>query len=361
MIGSAPLTEFPELVQDPEVDGHVRTDQALRYQEYSLPLVSRTFALTIPQLPRSLRDVIGNAYLLCRIADTIEDEPALAASRKREYLGRLADVLHGNAKVERFAADLASSLSSATIDGERDLVSNAALVVGFHRQLPSSQREPVTRCLELMCSGMAEFVDTGPDGLRGLAEVDRYCYCVAGVVGEMIADLLCDYSTEIAARREALYPLASRFGRGLQLVNILKDHQEDLARGVSWLPREHPRASAAAVDEACVRWIVRLAAQARRDLDAALRFALLIPPHERGIRRFLLWTLGFAALTLRRIHANPRFDREDRVKISRRQVYATVAATSIAVRHDWMLRWLFDRAAPSRPPAPERRIAKTMR
>ena len=338
------------------VDSHAATDAALRYQERALPLVSRTFALTIPQLPAPLCHVVGNAYLLCRIADTIEDEPALAASRKREYLRRFADVLQGDGDVAPFAADLAASLSGATSDGERDLAANAPLVVGFHRQLPPGQRAPVERCVSQMCSGMAEFVDTGREGLRSMGEVERYCHYVAGVVGEMLTDLLCDYSAEIAACREALFPLSSRFGRGLQLVNILKDHPEDLARGVSWLPRTRSQRDAGssngAVDEgACVGWIVRLASRARDDLGAALRFALLIPSHERGIRRFLLWTLGFAALTLRRIDANPCFDREEDVKISRCQVYATMAATSVAVRHDGALRWLFDRAAPSLPRA----------
>ena len=179
----------------------------------------------------------------------------------------------------------------------------------------------------------------------------------------MITDLLCDYSAEIATRREALFPLSSRFGRGLQLVNILKDHQEDLARGVSWLPRDCPHPDAepfpgVAGEPAGARRIARLAAEARRHLDAALRFALLVPREEPGIRRFLLWTLGFAALTLRRIDANPRFDRGDDVKIPRRQVYATIAATSLAVRHDNALRWLFDLAAAVAGPAGRRRVAR---
>lgn len=339
-IPSGPAHDRPASCPGGVADGRVETDAALRYQEHALPLVSRTFALTIPQLPAPLRHVVGNAYLLCRIADTIEDEPALAGPRKREYLRRFAEVLEGDATVEPFAADLASSLSEATAEGERELAAKAPLVVGFYRQLPSGQRDPVERCVTQMCRGMAEFVGTGPEGLQGMVEVDRYCHYVAGVVGEMITELLCDYSPEIATRRGALFPLSSRFGRGLQLVNILKDHREDLARGVSWLPRDRPHPDNG-------RRIVRLVGEARRHLDAALRFALLVPPQEPGIRRFLLWTLGFAALTLRRIDANPRFERGDDVKISRRQVYATVAATSVAVRHDGALRWLFRRAAPS--------------
>ena len=53
-----------------------------RFHQRLLPQVSRTFALTIPQLPGSLADVVGNAYLWCRIADTVEDEPHLDAATK---------------------------------------------------------------------------------------------------------------------------------------------------------------------------------------------------------------------------------------------------------------------------------------
>ena len=56
----------------------LESDEA--YQEHALPGVSRTFALTIPELPGDLRRVVTNAYLLCRIADTIEDD-ARAARR----------------------------------------------------------------------------------------------------------------------------------------------------------------------------------------------------------------------------------------------------------------------------------------
>ena len=64
------------------------------YQEQILQGVSRTFALTIPQLPKPLRDVVGNAYLLCRIADTIEDEPALSIEQKHKFSESFNKIRH---------------------------------------------------------------------------------------------------------------------------------------------------------------------------------------------------------------------------------------------------------------------------
>jgi phytoene/squalene synthetase len=65
--------------------------------------VSRTFALTIPQLPPELRRAVANAYLLCRIADTIEDEPALSAEQKRVFENAFVDAVTGNADPQRVA------------------------------------------------------------------------------------------------------------------------------------------------------------------------------------------------------------------------------------------------------------------
>ena len=58
-------------------------------QDALLPGVSRTFALTIPQLPEPLRVPVTNAYLLCRLADTIEDEPALSSTENMNSCGPL--------------------------------------------------------------------------------------------------------------------------------------------------------------------------------------------------------------------------------------------------------------------------------
>ena len=66
------------------------------YQDQILPHVSRTFALTIPQLPEGLRVPVTSAYLLCRIADTIEDEPALSPPETLAFLQRFAAVLAGD-------------------------------------------------------------------------------------------------------------------------------------------------------------------------------------------------------------------------------------------------------------------------
>ena len=96
----------------------------LAYQRAVLGGVSRTFALTIPELPETLRDVVGNAYLLCRITDCIEDEPSLTPREKQRFANRFVDVVEGREDATAFGAELAAALSSSTPRGERDLVAN---------------------------------------------------------------------------------------------------------------------------------------------------------------------------------------------------------------------------------------------
>lgn len=319
------------------------------YQARALAQVSRTFALTIPLLPPQVRYAIGNAYLLCRIADTIEDEPTLSVEYKREFLSRFVDVVQGLAPTSTFAHDLTPLLTAATSKSEQELVSQVGAVIDYHRELRSGQRQPIERCVKIMCEGMAEFVDTDEAGLPTMSHVERYCYFVAGVVGEMITDVLCDYSHIIDSRKTELSKLSVQFGRGLQLVNILKDHREDRIRGATWLPQSTLNVHGNGSRDnklSVIPKIIQVVQVAQRDLEAALRYVQLIPSHESGVRRFLAVTLGLAVLTLRRIHSNPAFQTGAEAKTPRRQVYATVAATKVAVRSNSALKWLFDSVKP---------------
>ena len=322
----------------------------LTYQANVLQGVSRTFALTIPELPDTLRDVVSNAYLLCRITDTIEDEPALSTAQKQRFWRRFVDVVAGRDDAADFAQQLGASLSSSTTASEHDLVANTSRVLRITDGFRFVQRRAIERCVRIMSRGMAEFQQTDAStGLDDMAQVDRYCYHVAGVVGEMLTELFCDYSAEMNDRREELLPLAVSFGQGLQMTNILKDIWEDRRRGACWLPRDiffragfdlsslRPGHN----DPAFARGLAEVIAIARAHLQDALRFIESVPARETGIRRHCLWALGLAALTLRRIHAKPMFRRGREVKVSRRSVRAITTVTSVLAGSNVALRLLF--------------------
>jgi farnesyl-diphosphate farnesyltransferase len=330
----------------------------LAYQDQILPHVSRTFALTIPQLPGELRVSVTNAYLLCRIADTIEDEPALSPPETLSFLQRFSAVVAGRGDPVPLARDVEKRLSERTLATERDLVGNMDRVIRVAAALRPAQQAALQRCVELMCYGMPRFqFNASVRGLERSTDLDDYCYYVAGVVGEMLTDLFCDYSAEIARQRSALASLAASFAQGLQMTNILKDIWEDRSRGACWLPQEvftrHgidlQQISGGSADPRFIGAMRELIGVAHSHLRNALDYTLLIPASEKGIRRFCLWAIGLAIMTLRKIAANPGYSTGSQVKVTRSTVRMTLLLTNAAVSNNWMLRRMFALAAKGVP------------
>lgn len=321
-----------------------------QYQDHILQGVSRTFALTIPQLPESLRRVIGNAYLLCRITDTIEDDSALTMEQTRQLSHMFSEVVCGNASAEDFAQKLHPLLSGHTIPAEHDLIKNTPAVIRITHSFNPTQRNALERCVRIMAQGMSDYQETESlEGLKDLSAMNQYCYYVAGVVGEMLTELFCDYSEEINSQKPTLMKLSVSFGQGLQMTNILKDIWDDRKRGACWLPQDiflkngfnladlQPGTS----DTKFQAGLAELLGVAKEHLQNALIYTSLIPPQEKGIRRFCLWAIGMAILTLNKINQHRDFSEGTQVKISRRSVKATIATTSLFASQDWILKLLF--------------------
>ncbi|MEQ8290408.1 MAG: phytoene/squalene synthase family protein [Gammaproteobacteria bacterium] len=321
------------------------------YQDYILQDVSRTFALTIPQLPDPLRRVVANAYLLCRIADTIEDDKHMSSEVKREFADRFIEVVRGTQDPAAFASDMFPLLSPTATEAEHDLIANTEPVIRITHSFNRRQRAALERCVAIMADGMARYQDAETlDGVADLNDMGQYCYYVAGVVGEMLTELFCDYSEAIDRQREDMMQLAVSFGQGLQMTNILKDIWEDHQRGACWLPRDvfarHgvditrkvPGQNEPGFDAA----LLELLGVAHGHLDNALAYTLNIPREETGLRRFCLWALGMAVLTLDKIRQQPDFTSGNQVKITRRSVKGTVFMTSLFVKQDRILRLMFD-------------------
>lgn len=331
---------------------------AKAYQDHILPEVSRTFALTIPQLDPRLRSVIANAYLLCRIADTIEDEQALPADVKQQFHDRFTRVAASTEDPHSFARDLAPLLRGNTLPAERDLVAHTADIIEVTDGFNLVQRESLARCVRVMCTGMPRFErNASPAGLADLREMDRYCYYVAGIVGQTLTDLFCDYSPRIAERREAMSKLDVSFGQGLQMTNILKDFWEDRERGVCWLP--HDLFARAGVELQDIRRhhvppqfghaYAQLIGIAHSHLRNALDYTLLIPEKETGIRRFCLIALGLAMRTLASILDKPDFTAGAQVKVSRQVVKKIVIVSRLFAGYSRVLQRWFTRLADGLP------------
>lgn len=342
MNGSQPITQNLQLLSQ-------LSDAEL--QSVLLEGVSRTFALTIPQLPPQLYPAVANAYLLCRIVDTIEDEVSLTAEQKRQFCLAFIDIVKTGQQAESFAAELAPLLSEQTIPAEHSLIHLIPRVITITHTLDAAQIDALACCVETMAKGMPVYqaLDLHA-GLKTMQDMDDYCYFVAGCVGEMLAKLFCHYSPQIDAHREELLKLSVSFGQGLQMTNILKDIWDDAKRGVCWLPQDiftetgfNLAELTPETDDARFRLgLEHLISIAHDHLQNALTYTQLLPSHETGIRNFCLWALGMAVLTLKKIKQNLSFTDSSQVKITRKSVKTTIIACKLTARSNALLALLFN-------------------
>ena len=301
----------------------------------------------IAMLPEELSTAVSCGYLLCRIADTIEDHPGLQLDERGRLFGIFLDTLDGGDPrvlargFEAIAGD----------DAELSLGRNCARLMRVVETLDGRQRAACRNWIAEMARGMNLYVHRAPcpDGfvaLTTLADLERYCYFVAGTVGHLLTDLFVtvfDRAIEPVLRVDA-----ERFGAGLQLVNILKDVTEDRTRGWSYIPRsacaEHGIEVGELVDVAlrgrAHAAVAPVFAMARECLDSALRYALAVPPSHAGVRLFCLLPLWMAVRTLVYARGNDAmFVPGAAVKISHAEVEAiTVEVTRLVADDDALAR-----------------------
>ena len=335
-------------IETPESLINLKDDE---FQAVLLEGVSRTFALTIPQLPGKLYPAVANAYLLCRIVDTIEDEVSLNTKQKEHFCSAFIDIVKTGNNAESFAKELAPLLSEQTIPAEHSLIKLTPRVIEITHTFDANQIDALASCVETMAKGMPIFqaMDLHA-GVKTMADMDDYCYYVAGCVGEMLAKLFCHYSDDINIHKDELLKLSVSFGQGLQMTNILKDIWDDAKRDVCWLPQdiftetgfELSNLTPSTNDEHFRLGLEHLVSIAHQHLENALKYTQLLPSNETGIRNFCLWAIGMAILTLKNIKNNLAFTDSDQVKITRKDVKKTVIACKLASRSNTILSLLFN-------------------
>lgn len=294
-----------------------------------LAQVSRTYAIVVPMLPDPLADTVGVAYLLMRIVDTIEDDPRLSAEQRRHRFDRLEAAWGGNAQAVR---DLTEPLGDTA--AEQALLQVVPQVLARVNALEAAYRDAVVRCARAMSDGVRRLmVRSAERGLpypavADLAELREYCYYVAGVVGEMLCEMMAHHLRRPALRDRR--ELAVDLGIGLQLVNILKDAAADSVHGRRYLPR-------ADVGKAPAEEIYRtVLEEARRCLQHGIDYVLALPATATGVRCFCGLPIAWGGLTLTRAAGDPAA-----AKISRGEVQSAIDRFGQLADDDVALRqWL---------------------
>jgi farnesyl-diphosphate farnesyltransferase len=312
----------------------------------ALPLVSRTFALSIEALPQELREPVRVAYLLCRIVDTIEDEPLVPPSERTLRFDCFERLLMDDHADPR---ELELLFRSADPDDpEAALCSQAGAVFRCFRALPEPSRQAIRPHVLDMSLGMRMYTRRaaahGGLQLRDMSDLARYCYYVAGTVGELLTDLFELSQPDLPpAQRQAVHELAADFGQGLQLVNILKDVAGDMERGVVYMPRslleQHQLEPEQLLEpgrrEASLALIREVGVQARQSLERAKRYVRQWPlPHGEPIRLFCAVPLLLALATLDELEASDDTLRPGRTPKISRQVLSHLLQRAVQAAGD---------------------------
>ncbi|MFN0076428.1 MAG: phytoene/squalene synthase family protein [Prosthecobacter sp.] len=210
-----------------------------------LAAVSRSFYLTLKALPKELREPISLAYLLARSADTIADTASVSAEVRLNCLERYRALVRGDSAVQSLANTLREQFCpQQSDDAERRLMEKFADGIAWLRTMQPTPLAAIQSVLEHIIDGQMLDIRRFPsDGqLRNLAsaeELDQYTWLVAGCVGEFWTQLCATElpaSLDPAITTTQMQEWGARMGKGLQLLNILRDIGEDTRDGRCYLP-----------------------------------------------------------------------------------------------------------------------------
>jgi farnesyl-diphosphate farnesyltransferase len=316
--------------------------------EAILKQVSRSFYLTLIVVPRCVREQIGLAYLFARAADTIADTDLIERRQRllflHQFRAQFADVDRVNWETVR--AIQAALVPHQRDSGERRLLECLEDCFRLHAGLDHADRARVCRLMSTLTNGMEMDLTRFPGdsaeeltALRTLDDLDLYIYYVAGCVGEFWTGMMSAHLPSLSRwNTDEMARIGVRFGKGLQMTNILKDLARDLKRGRCYVPETLLREAGLAPSDLlrqetlpAFRPVLRhLLLQAMEHLDQGWLYTMAIPRREIRMRLACMWPLLFAAGTLARVASSAELLNPSVIpKISKGEVYRVMAATTL--------------------------------
>lgn len=315
-----------------------------------LKQVSRSFYLTLRVLPRKVRPQIGLAYLLARTTDTIADTEIVPVERRLELLERLRERIAGTSAAPLHFGELAKQQS---LPAERVLLERIEDSLALLGRYSDFDRTQIRAVLEIITSGQAldlkrfggpaQLASSATPGLIALqteAELDDYTYRVAGCVGEFWTEMCIEYLFRLPELEDLTHSsefkdLGIRFGKGLQLVNILRDLPADLRKGRCYLPSEElgtfgltPADLLQTAAEPKLRPLYnRYLDLAESHLKAGWEYTNRIPFTWMSLRLACAWPILIGTKTTGRLRNGNVLDPRERIKVPRSEVRGLILKT----------------------------------
>jgi farnesyl-diphosphate farnesyltransferase len=349
--------------------------------------VSRSFYLTLWALPKEVRDQIGVAYLLARAADTIADTRVVPREERLARLLMLRKQLEQEIS-EREIQELQRQIAPhQSLPAEKMLLERLHQCFSLFMSFRKSDQQRIADVVVTLTRGMefdlTRFPGETSDQLRALdkpEELDRYTYYVAGCVGPFWTKMCAAHLKELGGWNIGrMEELGVRFGKGLQLCNVLRDIPKDLRIGRCYLPAselamvglkpadllsdvvetavpggsmvdEHT-STAAKPPGTATSTTDRLRPLYDRYLDLALahlaagwEYTMAVPRTLPRLRLACAWPILIGLKTVAKLRNNPDILHPDRrIKISRNEVYGIMLRTFFVKRSDAALNLYYER------------------
>jgi farnesyl-diphosphate farnesyltransferase len=305
--------------------------------------VSRSFYLTLRILPAGMRDPIGLAYLLARAADTIADTSLIAPAQRLELLLSLRAQVNGAADEGALTGRMAAQVASQqTQSDEKILLESLGAAIAAISGLNEADREPVREIVSTLTKGMEFDLRTFPDessgqigALREWDELDQYTYLVAGCVGEFWTRMTyAHFPGTLKEKPETMLARGVRFGKALQMTNVLRDCARDLRIGRCYLPVTMlvrfgltPQDLMLPANSVRARPLLfELVGKSLEHFREAVQYTLAIPAFAIRLRLACLWPILIGLETLLLLVYNDDWLDPAKVsRIERSKVYRVIA------------------------------------
>lgn len=308
-----------------------------------LKQVSRSFYLTLRVLPSAIRPQIGLAYLLARTTDTIADTLIVPVADRLRTLHLLHERILGTSTEPLDLADFTAQEGSPA---EWMLLERVEEALAFLNGLPVDDQQLIRIVLTTITGGqeldLQRFAGASQDAVVSLdtdAELDDYTYRVAGCVGEFWTRMCRTHVfAEAALDDEFLLTNGVRFGKGLQLVNILRDLPRDLRQGRCYLPGDRlwtvgltPAELLQPANEAKLRPLYdSYLTQAEEHLTAGWDYTNALPRSPMRVRLACAWPILIGMKTIDKLRAGQVLAPELRLKVTRSEIRGIVWRTLYA-------------------------------
>jgi farnesyl-diphosphate farnesyltransferase len=302
-----------------------------------LQATSRSFYLTLRVLPARVRPQIGLAYLLARTTDTIADTEILPVAQRLEALQKLRERILGQNSTPLNFGELARQQGSAA---EKKLLEKIEDSLAVLQHFSAAEKKLIRSVLTTITSGqeldLRRFANTSAEKIIALetaAELDDYTYRVAGCVGEFWTNI-CRAHLFPHARLDEKQFIADgiRFGKGLQLVNILRDLPADLKSGRCYLPTQRLDEAkllpetllSPANEQKFLPLFHEYLDKAESHLAAGWRYTNTLPFGQFRVRLACAWPVLLGVKTIEKLRATGVVELQQHVKVSRSEVRSII-------------------------------------